>query len=67
MKIITAINCHLFKRFIFITPVKQSPVMQQQLAEEVLCTENISYGGVISANTHLYSEVGGAQEDDDYV
>ena len=50
-----------------IIAVKQSPVMQQELAEEVLCTENISYGGVISARAPLHSEVDGTPEDDDYV
>ena len=42
--------------------------MRQELAEGVLFTENISYGGVISADTRLYSEVDGAQQqDEDYV
>ena len=47
--------------------MKHSPVTQQKLAEEVICSENISYGGVTSASKRLYSKVDDAQEEDCYV
>ena len=47
--------------------MKQSAVMQQKVAEEVICSENISYGGVTSASKRLYSNADGPQEEDCYV
>ena len=56
-----------FVNHLFIIPVKQSPVMEQKLAEEVRCTENVSYDRVTSASTRPDREVDRHQEVYEYV
>ena len=41
--------------------------MRQKRTEEVLCTENVSYGNVTAAKMRLDQEVNNEKEDDYYM
>ena len=51
---------------LFIIPGELSSFMKQEQTEEVIFTENVSYGNITSANMHRDREMDAAQVEDDY-